>query len=118
MMRIAQLAALAVAALLIACGEPLPTDKSAYEGEWRGPNVRLLITREGNVEYERNEGKKKISINAPIKEFDGNNFSVGMGMFSTTFVVSKPPHQDRGVWKMTVDGVELVKGVGPAERQA
>jgi hypothetical protein len=112
------IAAVLALSLLAGCAEPLPADKSAYAGEWRAEKVWLLITKEGHVQYERQDGNKKISINAPIKEFDGNNFSVGMGMFSTTFVVSKPPHQDRGVWKMTVDGVELVKGVGPAERQA
>jgi hypothetical protein len=28
---------------------------------------------------------------------------------STEFVVSAPPHEDAGVWKMTVDGVELTR---------
>jgi predicted secreted protein len=117
-MKLMRIAAVLALCLLLGCGEPLPADKSAYAGEWRSEKVWLLITKEGHVQYERQDGNKKISINAPIKAFDGNNFSVGVGMFSTTFVVSRPPHQVGNVWKMTVDGVELVRGVGPAERQA
>ena len=117
-MKLMRIAAVLALTALLGCAEPLPTDKSAYAGEWRSEKVWLLITKEGHVQYERQDGNKKISINAPIKEFDGNDFSVGVGMFSTKFVVSKPPHQVGNVWKMTVDGIELTKGVGPAERQA
>jgi hypothetical protein len=28
---------------------------------------------------------------------------------TTTFVVSKPPFEDAGKWKMVVDGIELVR---------
>jgi len=49
------------------------------------------------------------SVNGPLKDFDGDNFSAGIGPMSTTFVVSKPPYQDKGRWKMVVDGVELTK---------
>lgn len=117
-MNLLRVATVLALTLLLGCAEPLPSDKSAYAGEWRSEKVWLLITKDGHVQYERQDGAKKISINAPIKEFDGNDFSVGIGMFSTKFVVSKPPHQVGNVWKMTVDGVELVRGVGPAERQA
>lgn len=49
------------------------------------------------------------SIDAPLKEFQGDNFVVGVGPIATTFVVSARPHQDGSAWKMTVDGVELTK---------
>lgn len=117
-MRILQIAAVLLASLLVGCADPLPADKVAYAGDWRAENMRLLITKDGHVQYVRLDGSKKTTLNAPIQGFDGNNFSVGVGMFSTTFVVSKPPHQDGAVWKMTVDGVELVRGAGADERQA
>jgi hypothetical protein len=36
---------------------------------------------------------------------------VGALGINTIFVVSKPPHEENGVWKMTVDEVELTKQV-------
>jgi hypothetical protein len=45
-----------------------------------------------------------------LKEFTGDDFSVGIGPMTTTFDVSKPPHQDKdGSWRMTVDGLELTR---------
>jgi hypothetical protein len=104
-------AALAAFALLVAgCSEPVPAAKVAYAGEWRAPQMRLLITPDGRCEYNRrHEGGNSTSINAPIQRFEGDNFVVGVGPFSTTFVVSRPPHLDDGQWKMTVDGVELTR---------
>ena len=116
-MRVATL----VAAILVlaACGgSPLPADKAAYAGDWRAKNMRVVITREGHVSYERREGGSSKSIDAPIRRFDGDNFVVGVGPLSTTFVVSKPPWRDDALWKMTVDGVELVKRGGPDDLQA
>ena len=105
--------------LLAACGgQPLPADKISYAGEWRAKNMRLLITSDGHVAYERREDGKSTSINAPLQRFEGNNFVVGVGPVSTTFVVSKPPWRDEALWKMTVDGVELVRRGGPDEREA
>jgi len=43
---------------------------------------------------------------------------VGFGPFKTRFVVSKPPHRDGNVFKMTVDGVELVRGLVPGDTKA
>jgi hypothetical protein len=45
----------------------------------------------------------------PLNGFEGNNVVVGIGPISTTFMVSVPPHQEGGDWKMTVDGVELTR---------
>lgn len=71
--------------------------------------MALLITQDGSVAYRRFEGGVKKSIDAPLKEFQGDNFVVGIGPTSTTFVVSVPPHADGDTWKMTIDGVELTK---------
>jgi hypothetical protein len=101
--------ALALVAVLAACGKPLPADKTNYAGAWRGGPISLLITAEGQVDYKRQENGRSTSINAPIKEFAGANMVVGVGPMATTFVVSVPPHQQGEVWKMTVDGVELTR---------
>ncbi len=102
-------------AFLAGCGEPLPKDKAAYAGEWRASDMRLLITPDGRCEYERRSGSGTRSISAPIRGFEGDNFVVGVGMVSTTFVVSSPPRMVEGKWKMTVDGVELTRMGVPGE---
>ena len=110
MRRLAAIAILALTALLAACGEPIPSEKKDYAGDWRAREMRLLITQEGRCEYERRrEGGGNTSISAPIQRFEGDNFVVGVGLFTTTFVVSQPPHLEKGQWKMTVDGVELTR---------
>lgn len=110
MRRAAALVILALAALLAGCSEPIPRDKSAYAGDWRSKEMRLLITPDGRCEYQRRRaGGGSTSIEAPIRRFEGDNFVVGFGVFTTTFVVSQPPRLVGGQWKMTVDGVELTR---------
>ena len=99
----------AAALLLAGCADPIPPDRLAYTGEWQAPNVRLLITPDGHVNYLRQDGNTKVTINAPLKRFEGDNFVVGIGPFTTTFVVQKPPHSVEGRYFMTVDGRELVR---------
>ena len=112
--------ALAAALLLLAaCGpQPVPHTKAAYVGEWRSEKMQLVITPDGYVRYERHDGKANTSINAPIQGFDGDNFVVGVGFVKTTFVVSRPPHLEGTTWKMTVDGVELVRKALPVDDYA
>lgn len=101
---------LAVAAVLAACSEPIPATKMEYAGDWRSNDMRLLITADGRCEYARKrEGGGTTSINAPILRFEGDNIVVGIGMVHTTFVVSRPPALVDGQWRMTVDGVELIR---------
>ena len=104
-MRLA-LAAL-VALLLAACSQPLPQDKLAYAGSWRGTGMTLDISTGGEVRYRRVKGNSTTSVDAPIKVFHGDDFEVGIGPLTTRFVVSKPPTLDGGHWTMTVDGVVL-----------
>ncbi len=94
---------------LLGCGKPVPQEKAAYIGEWQSHAMYLNITQDGQVNYKRKDGNASTEINAPIKEFHGNDFDVGVGPMSTTFTVSKPPYQDGAQWKMVVDGVELVR---------
>jgi hypothetical protein len=106
------LAAVVVAALsiLAACGQAVPDDKAAYVGEWHAPTMTLQLTKDGAVHYKRTQGSTTTSIDAPLRRFEGDNFVVGIPFLSTTFEVSKPPHQEAGTWKMVVDGVELTRG--------
>ncbi|HUP96851.1 MAG TPA: hypothetical protein VM073_02855 [Usitatibacter sp.] len=100
---------LLAAALLSACAEPIPPEKIGYAGEWRAPNVSLIITPEGQVHYRREEGNTKVSIDLPIQRFEGDDFLVGVGPFTTKFVVSKPPFLVEGQYRMVVDGRELTR---------
>jgi hypothetical protein len=101
------LVTLAVMLLLAACANPLPPEKSAYVGQWNAPGMSLLITQDGSVVYKRIKSGVTTSINAPLKKFEGDNFVVGIGLWTSTFVVSKPPREESGRWRMTVDGVDL-----------
>ena len=96
--------------LLAACGTPVPPEKASYIGHWQNPSVSLLITAEGRVEYRKVRGSTTTSLKAPIKAFTGDNFEAGLGPLATTFVVSQPPHQERRVWSMVVDGEVLTRG--------
>ena len=100
-----------VAALLIlsACGQPVPDDKAAYVGDWRGQMMSLLITQDGTIHYKRVKGSVTTSVDGPLRRFEGDNFVVGIPFISTTFEVSKPPYREAGTWKMVVDGVELTR---------
>lgn len=100
-------AAIAATSLLAACGQPVPMERAAYVGVWEGPDVFLEITADGRVSYERRRGSGNVSIQAPIRRFEGDDFVVGFGPFSTTFKVSAPPRLDGNRWTMVVDGVPL-----------
>lgn len=108
-MKIKNLAALLFAILLSACSKPLPVEKMNYAGEWRSNKMGLLILADGTVAYKRLQNGGTTSVNGPLKEFEGNDFVVGIGPFATTFAVSEPPHQTVDGWQMVVDGVRLTK---------
>jgi hypothetical protein len=95
--------------LLAACANPVPAEKAAYVGQWTAPGMSLSITQDGSVDYRRVKGGVTTTINAPLKKFEGDNFVVGIGLWTTTFVVSSPPREEAGRWKMTVDGVEVTR---------
>jgi hypothetical protein len=109
-MRLMPVIALLVGLALIAgCSNPVPPEKASYVGHWQNQSVSLLITAEGRVEYRKVRGSTTTSLKAPLKEFSGDNFEAGLGPLSTTFVVSKPPYQEHGVWRMVVDGEVLIR---------
>ncbi|HSJ95973.1 MAG TPA: hypothetical protein VLC53_02805 [Myxococcota bacterium] len=96
-----------MAALLSACAEPVPPARVDYVGLWQGEGVRLRITAAGHVEYERHRDGQRVAINAPIRRFEGDDFVVGFGPFTTTFEVSAPPRRQGATWTMVVDKVLL-----------
>lgn len=98
--------------LLAGCSNPLPEDRLQYAGEWSSPRVYLLIQPNGRVDYERVKGSNTITVNAPIMEFVGDDFVVGVGFATTTFKVTEPPHQAQGRWQMVVDGERLTRTGG------
>ena len=100
---------LALVVSMVGCGKPVPPEKSTYVGEWQEKTMYLLITQDGSVKYKRLKGGVSTSVEGPLKGFNGNNFEVGIGPMTTTFVVSKAPYQEGDKWKMVVDEVELVK---------
>ncbi len=103
------LSIIAVIFLLIGCAKPLPEERLDYVGEWQSREMGLLILADGSVAYKRLKSGATTSINGPLKEFIGDDFTVGALFFTTTFKVSQPPHEVDGVWKMTVDGVTLTR---------
>ena len=98
-----------VTVLLAGCAEPLPDDRLDYAGVWQSQQMLLMIGADGSVSYKRQKGGVSTSVDGPLKEFNGDDFVVGIWFMTTTFEVTVPPWEDNGVWKMTVDGVELTR---------
>jgi hypothetical protein len=100
---------LLVVLTISSCSKPIPADKLSYAGEWKSKEMYLLILLDGTVAYKRLQNGGTTSINAPLKEFVGDDFIVGLGFFTTTFDVAEAPHQVDGNWVMVVDGIKLTK---------
>lgn len=95
--------------MLIACSDSMTDERLNYVGEWQGNEMSLLIVADGTISYQRSTDGTTISIDSPIKTFEGDNFVVGLFFMTTTFVVTEPPHEVDGAWKMTVDQVRLTR---------
>lgn len=91
------------------CSKPIPSEKLEYVGEWESKEMYLLILADGTVSYRRLQNGGSTSINAPLKEFVGEDFIVGIAFLTTTFDVTEAPHQVDGKWVMVIDGVKLTK---------
>ncbi|MEE8166211.1 MAG: DUF3859 domain-containing protein [Myxococcota bacterium] len=102
-------AALCLTIGFLACGIPVPEDKQLYVGQWNNAETSLRIDSDGTVSYERRGNVGNVTINAPIQEFRGDDFVVGLPLLTTTFAVSRPPWFEGGRWRMIVDGAELVR---------
>ena len=108
-MKIRMIVFLGVIFLLTACSKPIEESRLNYVGSWRGNEMDLLILQDGSVAYKRIKDGVTSSVNGPLKEFDGNDFIVGVLFLTTTFKVTEPPHEVNGRWQMVVDGVQLTR---------
>lgn len=106
---------LLVAGLGGCSAKPLPESKKDYVGDWRSPTITLQIFQNGEINYKKVRGSSTTTINGPIKEFDKDNFVVGVWIFTTTFVVQKAPFQEGSRWAMVVDGHKLYRVNLPAD---
>ncbi|MBY6064268.1 hypothetical protein [Pseudidiomarina sediminum] len=94
---------------LVGCTQPIPQDKFNYVGEWCGEGMYLHISADGLMDYVRVEGTTRITMQGPLKEFNGDNFVYGFFVWTSTFEVSQAPYFEDGTWYMVVDGVKLKK---------
>lgn len=107
--------AIVILLLISACnagslkGSGIPESKKAYIGTWSSDEIILSIDSSGMLDYKKEAGSVSTSVNAPIQRFEGDSFIAGALGINTTFDVTHAPHQENGVWKMTVDGRELTK---------
>ncbi len=105
---------LGLTGFIIGCNSiPVPEEKKSYIGTWEGVGFHLTINDNGGVDSRRIDGNRSTKISGPLKDFDGDDFIIGVLFFTTTFEVHKPPYLDGDDWLMIVDGVELKKVAGP-----
>ncbi|MBK8937884.1 MAG: hypothetical protein IPM79_09635 [Polyangiaceae bacterium] len=105
-------------AMSFGSGPAVPSDKEDYVGCWVGKDVRLKISKDGSINYLKKKGSSSKEINGMhIREWKGDDFVVGVSFMSTKFEVSEPPEKDKDGkrFKMTVDGIDLVRRVDKDE---
>ncbi len=95
--------------VVMGCGQPLPDNKLDYAGEWQSAEMGILIEPDGTVTYKRLTDMGATSVNGSIQGFQGDDFVVGLGPFTTTFTVSETPNYQHGEWHMVIDGVRLIR---------
>lgn len=98
-----------------ASAELLSTDKKDYLGNWQAPGVSLSIQADKSVHYEKAAGHTTKEFTGKLGGFKGNDIVID-ALIGITLVVQKPPVEQGGVWKMTVDGDELTKKDEARER--
>lgn len=92
----------------------LSTTKKDYVGDWSAPGITLSISPTGTVAYAKKSGATSKTINGAISSFAGDDIKV-FALITVTLDVQRPPHEDGGVWKMTVENDELTRsGSGSA----
>ncbi|MCR9166071.1 MAG: hypothetical protein ACE37F_17470 [Nannocystaceae bacterium] len=103
-MRGSALAALVFGLLACSNPQPLPQGKAEFAGTWEGDGVRIEITPEGRVTYDRKKGAGNERIQGPIAGWGEDNFVVGVMTQKTTIEVDEPPHETSGTWTMVING--------------
>ena len=78
-------------------------------GTWRGGGISLVIDAGGAVQDKKESGAGSKSLTAKITQIDGSSFETGALGITTTFKIDKWPTQSEGQWRMSVDGVEVLR---------
>ncbi|MCC7539254.1 MAG: hypothetical protein IT379_23730 [Deltaproteobacteria bacterium] len=87
----------------------LATFRPLLNGTWVGGGITLTIDPGGSVAYRKQEGATNRTVNGPLSRFDRRGFDVNIIVSTVNFRIDRGPEQVGGVWKMTVDGVELTR---------
>jgi hypothetical protein len=94
-------------------GVAIPIEKKDYVGDWAAAGHVLSIASSGKVHYVahevRNDGGTNVAhtdtFDLPVQKFAGDDFLIGAMSWSMTFHVTRPPHLEDKIWRMTLDGV-------------
>ncbi len=79
-------------------------------GNWQGNGMRLLIASDGTVQYERvSGGATKTISGGTVTRIGDDSFDVKVLLATTTFRLDSQPRREGAAWKMTVDGIELIR---------
>ncbi len=90
-------------------GQPVPVDKKEFVGYWYGTGMKLLITSDGVLSYERRKDNMTTTVDAPILEITSGHITAGVWIFSTEFKIDRAPYQDGDATRMVIDGVTLTQ---------
>jgi|GEM_PF-2975072 len=93
----------------VAAAVPVPADKQAYVGEWTGNGVELSISAGGAVTYKQTNGAYSKSLSGSLIEFVGPSLRIDAFIVKGMVNVEEAPHEDRGVWVMTVGGAKVMR---------
>lgn len=90
--------------------------RKKFVGVWKGVGTSLNIDTSGKVKYDHKKGATSKKVTAGIIDFQMDHFTVGFMGITTTLKINRGPREDGGVWKMKIDGVELIR-IGEAPTQ-
>ncbi len=89
----------------------ITSTRSEYAGEWEGGGVTLSVGR--NISFAQSSGgATNLTYSGPLDHFDGDDIVMNIMIGKFTLAVQKPPANVGGVWKMTVNGVEVTRKPG------
>lgn len=92
--------------------EGTPPPNQDMVGDWTAADgsATLSISSSGHVNYFRRRGGSTTELNMPANAWTDTGFSVGALGMSTDFSIDTPPEQVDGVWHVTIDELEYVRG--------
>ena len=110
--RIRQACSVLLSAFLLSCSDPIPVPpgKAEYVGLWVASDRYISIFVTGRLEY-----REKLSLGmhnrvASNFTFEGNTIDTGM---LASFVIDEPPYEEKGQWKMQMEGVLYLRTGSP-----